>query len=123
MFVYVSTCYCHLKEKVLFEKSYPSPKDPHAIIKLVEELSDKEAEKHRDEVLDFYPNTYAFTKALAEGLVNEARDKKGLKALLIRPSIIISMLEDPLEGEFCSQFLALKTICICSITKYLNYFF
>lgn len=104
MFVYVSTCYCHLKEKVLFEKSYPPPKDPHKIIKLVENLTTEEAEKHREEVLDFYPNTYAFTKALAEGLVNEARDKRNLKALLIRPSIIISALDDPLEGEL-SRFL------------------
>jgi fatty acyl-CoA reductase len=99
MFVYVSTCYCHLKEKILYEKSYPSPKDPHKIIKLVEDLTVDEAEKHREKVLDFYPNTYAFSKALAEGLVNEARDKKGLKALLIRPSIVTSMLEDPLEGK------------------------
>lgn len=98
MFVYVSTCYCHLKEKVLLEKCYPSPQDPHKIIKLVEELSIEEVENRRNKILDFYPNCYAFTKALSEGLVNEAREQKGLKALLIRPSIVIQMLEDPLPG-------------------------
>lgn len=99
MFMYVSTCYCHLKEKVLYEKFYAPPKDPHKIIELVEGLSVEEAEKYRDEVLEHYPNTYAFSKALAEGLINEARDKENLKALLIRPSIIISTVRDPIEGR------------------------
>lgn len=98
MFVYCSTCYCQIKEKIVFEKSYPPPRDPHEIIKLVEENSLEEVENQRKEIIGSYPNSYAFSKALSEGLVSEARDKKGLKALLVRPSIVIQIYKDPFPG-------------------------
>lgn len=40
VFVYVSTSYCHLEEKVLFEKAYPPPADPHKIIQTMEMLDE-----------------------------------------------------------------------------------
>lgn len=40
LFCYVSTSYCHLQEKMLMEKPYPPPADPHKIIKSVEFLDD-----------------------------------------------------------------------------------
>lgn len=39
-FVYVSTAYCHLEEKVLEEKGYPPYCDPHELIKTVEWMDD-----------------------------------------------------------------------------------
>jgi len=38
--VHVSTSYCHLEEKVLFEKAYPPPADPHKIIQSMEMLDE-----------------------------------------------------------------------------------
>jgi len=38
--VHVSTSYCHLDEKVLFEKAYPPPTDPHKIIQSMEMLDE-----------------------------------------------------------------------------------
>lgn len=40
MFGYVSTSYCHLNEKLLLEKPYPPPADPHKVIKAIEWLED-----------------------------------------------------------------------------------
>jgi len=40
VFVHVSTSYCHLDEKVLFEKAYPPPTDPHKIIQSMEMLDE-----------------------------------------------------------------------------------
>lgn len=40
MFGYISTSYCHLNEKLLMEKPYPPPADPHKVIKAVEWLED-----------------------------------------------------------------------------------
>nr|CAD7575331.1 unnamed protein product [Timema californicum] len=42
------------------------------------------------------PNTYAFTKALSEGLVNEQMDK--LPVLILRPSIVVPVWKEPLPG-------------------------
>lgn len=36
MFAHISTSYCHLHEKVLLEKPYDPPANPHDIIKCVE---------------------------------------------------------------------------------------
>ena len=58
--------------KILGEKPYPPPADPHKIIKTVEWMEDDVVEAMTDKILGDIPNTYAFTKALSEGLVEEA---------------------------------------------------
>lgn len=45
LFVYVSTAYCHLDQKVLEEKLYPSPMDPHKVIKSCELMDEELVEK------------------------------------------------------------------------------
>ena len=102
LFAHISTAYCHLDEKVslvyfykifliiridgsgikklsfftmikiLHEKTYPPPADPHKIIKCVEWMDDDVVEAMTDKILGNFPNTYAFTKSLSEGLVEEA---------------------------------------------------
>jgi len=39
-FLHISTAYCQVKEKVLYEKLYPPPADPYKIIKCAEWLED-----------------------------------------------------------------------------------
>lgn len=57
---------------MLGEKPYPPPADPHKIIKCVEWMDDDVVEAMTEKILGNLPNTYAFTKALSEGLVEEA---------------------------------------------------
>ncbi|XP_063978990.1 putative fatty acyl-CoA reductase CG5065 [Diachasmimorpha longicaudata] len=96
LFAHISTAYCHLEEKVLQEKPYPPPADPHKIIKCVEWMEDDVVEAMTDKILGKLPNTYAFTKALSEGLVEEAM--ADIPAIILRPSIIIPVWKEPLPG-------------------------
>ncbi|XP_069702748.1 fatty acyl-CoA reductase 1-like [Periplaneta americana] len=95
-FLHISTSYCHLKERVLYEKLYPPPADPHKIIKCVEWLEEDVVNAMTKKILGDLPNTYAFTKALSEGLVAEKMDT--LPVLILRPSIVIPVWRDPLPG-------------------------
>nr|CAD7433814.1 unnamed protein product [Timema monikensis] len=96
LFMHISTAYCHLQEKILYEKMYNPPADPHSIIKCMESVDDDVAEAMTKKVLGDLPNTYAFTKALSEGLVNEQMDK--MPVLILRPSIVVPVWKEPLPG-------------------------
>jgi alcohol-forming fatty acyl-CoA reductase len=98
MFGYMSTAYCHLHESFLLEKPYDPPADPHKIIKSVELLHEDEVELMAAKILGTLPNSYAFTKALAEALVNEACEKNKLPAMILRPSIVIPTYMEPISG-------------------------
>lgn len=50
------------------------------------------------DILKNLPNSYAFTKALSEALVNEAVEKQNLSAMIMRPSIVIPTYADPIPG-------------------------
>ncbi|XP_015432153.1 PREDICTED: putative fatty acyl-CoA reductase CG5065 [Dufourea novaeangliae] len=96
LFAHISTAYCHLEEKVLKEIPYPPPADPHKIIKCVEWMDDDVVEAMTDKILAGLPNTYAFTKALSEGLVEEAMPH--IPAIILRPSIVIPVWKEPVPG-------------------------
>jgi fatty acyl-CoA reductase len=96
LFAHISTAYCHLEEKLLGEKPYPPPADPHKIIKCVEWMDDDVVEAMTDKILGNLPNTYAFTKALSEGLVEEAMQH--IPAVILRPSIVIPIWKEPVPG-------------------------
>ncbi|XP_050438445.1 fatty acyl-CoA reductase 1 [Adelges cooleyi] len=96
-FVHVSTSYCHLDEKVLYEKAYPPPADPHKIIQSMELLDEAFVEVISKQILGSCPNTYAFTKCLSEHLVVE-QIRAGLPCLIARPSIVIPIWKEPLPG-------------------------
>uniref|UniRef100_A0A1Q3FZW2 Fatty acyl-CoA reductase n=1 Tax=Culex tarsalis TaxID=7177 RepID=A0A1Q3FZW2_CULTA len=96
MFGYVSTSYCHLNEKLLLEKPYPPPADPHKVIKAIEWLEDDVVDGITSKILGSCPNTYAYTKALAEALVIEAM--KDIPAVVFRPSIVVPTWREPIPG-------------------------
>ncbi|CAL7951772.1 unnamed protein product [Xylocopa violacea] len=96
LFAHISTAYCHLNEKILEEKPYPPPTDPHKIIKCVEWMDDNVVEAMTDKILADFPNTYAFTKALSESLVEEAMPY--IPAIILRPSIVIPIWKEPIPG-------------------------
>uniref|UniRef100_A0A0A9WQG7 Fatty acyl-CoA reductase n=1 Tax=Lygus hesperus TaxID=30085 RepID=A0A0A9WQG7_LYGHE len=97
LFVYVSTAYCHLDQKVLEEKLYPSPMDPHKVIKSCELMDEELVEKVGEKILQGFPNSYAFTKNLAEAIVTE-HIKQGMPIIIVRPSIVIPTWLEPLQG-------------------------
>ncbi len=56
------------------------------------------------EWLGLYPSTYTLSKALGEAML--ARHRGGTKVAIVRPSIIVNALADPIPG-WSFQFLPL----------------
>lgn len=63
-------------------------------------MSDEDIEKNSAKILKELklPNTYCFTKSLAEALIVEAKNKHNLPALIFRPSIVVCTWRDPVPG-------------------------
>ncbi|CAG9814945.1 unnamed protein product, partial [Phaedon cochleariae] len=96
VFVHVSTAYCHLHERVLEERVYPPPANPHHLIKTAEWMTDEMIDTITPKILGDIPNTYAFTKALGESLVADEMDN--LPVVIMRPSIVIPVWKEPIPG-------------------------
>ncbi|XP_019874561.2 putative fatty acyl-CoA reductase CG5065 isoform X4 [Aethina tumida] len=95
-FAHLSTAYCHLHERILYEKCYPPPADPEKVIRTCEWMSEEAIDIITPQILGSFPNSYAFTKALSEGLINQEMDN--LPIILLRPSIVIPVWKEPLPG-------------------------
>ncbi|XP_017096210.2 fatty acyl-CoA reductase wat [Drosophila bipectinata] len=97
IFVHVSTFYSNPYLKRVEPKYYSSPMDWKLCLRLLDEVRD-------DNLLDAltrklhvgFPNTYTFTKNLAESLVNDYRHR--LPLIVYRPSIVLFAVDDPSPG-------------------------
>ncbi|XP_046979720.1 fatty acyl-CoA reductase 1-like isoform X2 [Schistocerca americana] len=96
VFVHVSTAYCNLHETVVEEKLYPAPADWREMISIAENTEDLTLRILTPKILGTYPNTYTFSKGLAEHLVNDHSDK--IPSVIIRPTILISTTKEPFPG-------------------------
>ncbi|XP_012270704.1 fatty acyl-CoA reductase wat isoform X2 [Orussus abietinus] len=94
--IHVSTAYanCHLQE--IGEKFYNYPIKYDGVCKLTETLPESTIDDITPRLLGQWPNTYAFTKAIAEDLIKEKN--KGLPMGMFRPGIVVSTAEEPLSG-------------------------
>ncbi|GJQ78022.1 hypothetical protein Trydic_g2370 [Trypoxylus dichotomus] len=97
-FAYISTTFCHPEEEVLEEKVYRSSHNPEKFIKVADWFDDNTIAAMAKTLLDKVPNTYTFSKALAEDLVADAMDT--IPAIILRPSIVIPVWKEPLPGWF-----------------------
>ncbi|KAL7046931.1 hypothetical protein ACKWTF_002748 [Chironomus riparius] len=99
VFIYVSTAFSTPSFNV-HEKFYNPNIDPNLMIKVVENLKKDEDIENFEilarRIIQPYPNTYCYTKALAEQIVKECA--KDLNAAVIRPSIITATYLDPIQG-------------------------
>jgi alcohol-forming fatty acyl-CoA reductase len=96
VFVHVSTAYCQCNEDVLHEKAYPAPHNPQGIIQMTNLLDDDILKKITPSLLNKLPNTYAYTKALTEDVVNSYGDR--LPIAIARPSIVSAAWKEPFPG-------------------------
>jgi len=99
VFCHISTAYsqCHrASNDLIAEKFYPSPIRAEKLMDAMEWMSDDVLNNFIKPLIDKYPNTYTFTKALAESMLEEhAQD---LPLVIVRPSIVCSSVEDPIPG-------------------------
>ncbi|XP_073948971.1 putative fatty acyl-CoA reductase CG5065 [Choristoneura fumiferana] len=92
-FVHFSTAFCNYNLQVSEEVVYPPPARWEDVYKFLENnRNGKELKK----LLNGHPNTYTFTKALAETLVVEKRGT--IPTAIVRPSIVMPALAEPMAG-------------------------
>ncbi|KRT85456.1 epimerase [Oryctes borbonicus] len=94
--VHVSTAFSNCAEDVIEEIFYPTPIEYNKLITLTEILSEDALQKITPNILGNLPNTYAFTKAIAENMIQE--EGKNLPLGIYRPSIVVSTYKEPLRG-------------------------
>lgn len=75
---------------------YPPPIGPLEITNLVETLEESIVDSLTTKLVGKRPNTYTFTKALAESWLKE--NKGDLPLVIVRPSIVLSSINGPLKG-------------------------
>ncbi|XP_018343278.1 PREDICTED: fatty acyl-CoA reductase 2-like [Trachymyrmex septentrionalis] len=95
-FVYVSTAFSHCVNNFIEERYYPAPMETDKILILVDIVDDEKLDKFMPTLIDDWPNSYAYTKAIAEDTVRQY--SIGIPVCIVRPSIVISTAEEPVSG-------------------------
>ncbi|ETN61391.1 hypothetical protein AND_006947 [Anopheles darlingi] len=83
--IYVSTAYTQCPQPVVEERFYDPPLDSEKMIHLTDCVTDGMIEKITPVLLDKWPNTYTFTKAIAEDVVR--KNSRGMPVGMFRPGI------------------------------------
>lgn len=96
--VHVSTAYANCNRDHTNEEVYPAPVQPHRALGLLDTLSAEvlDCPEVTNKILGDRPNTYTFTKAIAEELV--VTEGATLPVCIIRPSIVVSTWKEPVPG-------------------------
>ncbi|NXG18819.1 FACR1 reductase, partial [Grallaria varia] len=95
-FIHISTAYANCVRKCIEEVIYPPPAEPKKLFDLVEWLDESIIEDITPRLLGEWPNTYTYTKALSEYLIQQ--EKGNLNIAIIRPSIVGASWHEPFPG-------------------------
>ncbi|XP_071415108.1 fatty acyl-CoA reductase 1 isoform X2 [Pithys albifrons albifrons] len=96
VFMHVSTAYAYCNRKLIEEVVYPPPVDPRKLIDSLEWMDDDLVNDITPKLLGDRPNTYIYTKALAESIVQQEASK--LNIAIVRPSIVGASWKEPFPG-------------------------
>ncbi|CAH1394511.1 unnamed protein product [Nezara viridula] len=96
LLVHISTAFCHCEMDIMEEQTYPPSYDPMDIIQLSHWLPENVLEKITPDLLKPHPNSYTFSKRLAEAVV--ASYYPEVPSCILRPSIVIPTWKEPMEG-------------------------
>ncbi|XP_053986401.1 putative fatty acyl-CoA reductase CG5065 [Hylaeus volcanicus] len=94
--MHVSSAYAHADKPVVDEIVYPPLINWKSAIKMVETLDEETIRTISPKYLGSMPNTYTLSKRLAEEVINDY--SKDLPTVIFRPSIVISSIQEPVEG-------------------------
>ncbi|XP_046616980.1 putative fatty acyl-CoA reductase CG5065 isoform X1 [Neodiprion virginianus] len=94
--VHVSTAYSNCDLSVIEERVYPPPANPTKVLQCVAGLDDDALDFVTPRLIYGHPNTYTFTKALAEDIV--AKHSTVLPIVIVRPSIVAASWKEPRPG-------------------------
>jgi alcohol-forming fatty acyl-CoA reductase len=96
--VHTSTAFCNIEHEVMEEKVYDTQHDPEDLIRCAQWMSEEAMAVMQKEVLGEHPNTYTYTKRLAEILVRNEFSKGSLPVCIVRPSIVLPSFKEPVPG-------------------------
>ncbi|RNA15898.1 fatty acyl- reductase 1-like [Brachionus plicatilis] len=95
--VHVSTAYANCDRQHISEVVYNPPVQPEKIIEAVDWIEEDLVKLLTPKVIKHRPNTYTYTKAIAETLViQECKDK--MPCTIVRPSIVGASWREPFPG-------------------------
>ncbi|KAK2586498.1 hypothetical protein KPH14_011396 [Odynerus spinipes] len=95
-FIHVSTAYANCPQNLIEEKFYDSPMDADKLIDLVDCVDDILLSDITPRLLGAWPNTYTYTKAVAENVIKKQADS--IPVGIFRPAIVISTYREPIQG-------------------------
>ncbi|CAK69516.1 unnamed protein product (macronuclear) [Paramecium tetraurelia] len=97
-FIHVSTAYVNSdKFGFIEEKIYHPQKDVESFVSILYRSSQNFDEKQQKLALDKFPNTYTFTKNLAEQMLAQLRPPN-MQITIVRPTIVGCSFRDPIPG-------------------------
>ncbi|XP_033204449.1 putative fatty acyl-CoA reductase CG5065 [Bombus vancouverensis nearcticus] len=94
--IHVSTAYSNANLPDIEEKVYSTSIQPSSVIEICDSLDKESIELLEERILKIHPNTYTFTKNLAEQIVSS--NSKSFPVAIVRPSIISASLKEPCPG-------------------------
>ncbi|XP_014478672.1 PREDICTED: fatty acyl-CoA reductase 1-like isoform X2 [Dinoponera quadriceps] len=94
--LHVSSTYTQIDKCVVNEILYPPEIDWRRAIEIAESVDEHTLRILTAKYIGNMPNTYVFTKKLAEQVISDYSES--LPCVLLRPSIVISTMEDPVKG-------------------------
>ncbi|XP_012541313.1 fatty acyl-CoA reductase 1 [Monomorium pharaonis] len=94
--LHVSSTYTQIDKPIVQEILYPMEYDWQKMIKIAETIDDYSLKTLTAKCLETMPNTYIFSKRLAEQVISDY--SKSLSCIIFRPSIVISSSQEPVEG-------------------------
>uniref|UniRef100_A0A670XX40 Fatty acyl-CoA reductase n=1 Tax=Pseudonaja textilis TaxID=8673 RepID=A0A670XX40_PSETE len=94
--IHVSTAYSNCNRKNIEEVFYPVPVEPKKLLDLVGWMDGSLIEAITPNLIGDWPNTYTFSKALTEYLIQQ--EKGDLNVAIVRPSIVGASWQEPFPG-------------------------
>ncbi len=94
--VHVSTAYANCDRSHISEVVYNPPVQPDKIIEAVDWIEEDLVKLLTPKVIKLRPNTYTYTKAIAESLI--IQECKDIPTCIVRPSIVGASWREPFPG-------------------------
>lgn len=94
--VHISTAYANCDRDNIGEEIYPPPLHPSKLVNAVEWMDTETLNLLTPKMVGNRPNTYTYTKAIAECLVQE--EAGSLPTAIVRPSIVGATYQEPVKG-------------------------
>ncbi|XP_044764595.1 fatty acyl-CoA reductase wat-like [Coccinella septempunctata] len=95
-FLHVSTAFSFCPRDTILEEFYRPPLTGEKLLSLVDSLDDSTITEITPILLKDWPNSYVFTKAIAESVVR--KEGIGLPIVMVRPAIVTVSAREPVPG-------------------------